>query len=123
MAKVILADDEEFVRMFLRDSLQEFSFDVVAEVDNGLDLVEAMGEYKPDILLLDINMPNLTGKDFLEQYSHNFPETCIIILTSIASANYLKHERIQAVLRKDLNILDLIAAIEGAWSKFKKENW
>ena len=123
MARVIIADDEEFVRIFLRDTLKEFCFDVVAEVDNGLDLVEIMREHKPDILLLDINMPNLTGKDFLDQYSHNFPETCIIILTSIASANYIKHERIQAVLRKDLNILDLMAAIEEAWNQFKEENW
>jgi len=123
MARVIIADDEEFVRIFLRDTLKEFFFDVVEEVDNGFDLVEIMREHKPDILLLDINMPNLTGKDFLEQYSQNFPETCIIILTSIASASYIKHERVQAVLRKDLNILDLMTAIEETWTKFKEEHW
>ena len=123
MTSVILADDEEFVRYFLRSVMESLSFNVIAEVEKGDELLAVMEENKPDILLLDINMPNLTGMEFLEQYASKFPETCIIILTSASSAQLITEassEGAKCFLRKDTPIEKMVEAIEETWIEFKK---
>ncbi len=123
MPKVVIADDEEFVRYFLNTVMESIFFKVVAEVERGDELLEIMEETQPDILLLDINMPNLTGIEFLKQYADKFPNTCIIILTS-ASLETLVGEVSAAgarcFLRKDTPIEDMILSIQKTWTLFRK---
>ena len=125
MTKVVLADDEEFVRYFLITVMQSLSFDVVAEVEKGDELLKVMNEHQPDILLLDINMPNFTGTEFLKEHAFKFPNTCIIILTSSASAKLISEATIagaRCFLRKDTAIEKMIEAIKNTWIEFKEEN-
>lgn len=124
MPKVIVADDEEFVRHFLKTILRKISFNVVAEVESGDELPGAMSLYNPDILLLDINMPNLTGIEFLKEYSSKFPKTCIIILTSSVYGELLNKEsmpEVKCFLKKDMQTDEMIKAIQKTWLDFKKE--
>lgn len=125
MVKVVLADDEEFVRLFLRSVMQSLSFQVVAEVDKGDEVFSVMKRTNPDILLLDINMPNLTGIEFLRKYSQEFSKTCIIILTSASSFDIVEEasrEGVNCFLRKDTPIEQMIQAIEKTWLTFKREH-
>lgn len=125
MIKVVLADDEEFVRYFLRNVMSALSFQVVAEVDNGDELYSVMKKTHPDILFLDINMPHMTGIDFLQKYAHEFPKTCFIILTSAASFTLVEEASTcgaSCFLRKDMPIEKMMVAIEKTWSLFKAEN-
>lgn len=85
MPKVIIADDEEFVRYFIKTICASLSYSVVAEVDRGDELCSVMKRVRPDILFLDINMPQLTGLEFLKFYRKEFSNTCIIVLTSASS--------------------------------------
>lgn len=125
MTKVVLADDEEFVRYFLRSVMSALSFKIIAEVENGDELYSVMKKTHPDILFLDINMPHMTGMEFLQKYASEFPKTCFIILTSAASFNLVEEASsggANCYLRKDMPIEKMMLAIEKTWSVFKEEN-
>lgn len=123
MVRVVIADDEEFVRYFLKSVMDSISFKVVAEVEKGDEVFSVMKNTQPDILLLDINMPNLTGIEFLEQYAREFPKTCIIILTSASSFNLVEEaseKGVNCFIRKDMPVEQMVLAIKKAWSAFQK---
>lgn len=123
MVKVVLADDEEFIRRFLKNVMNSLSFKVVAEVERGDDVFQVMKNTHPDILFLDINMPNLTGIEFLKFYSHEFPKTCIIILTSAGSFHLLEEASkygASCFIRKDMHMEQMITAIKKTWLTFKE---
>lgn len=122
MVRVVVADDEEFVRKFLISIMQSLSFKVIAEVEKGDEVFSVMKKTNPDILLLDINMPNLTGLEFLAKYSREFPNTCIIILTSAATFESMEEAAVNGAscfLRKDFPIEKMVMTIQNAWSSFK----
>lgn len=124
MVRVVLADDEEFVRYFLRTVMNSLHFNIVAEVEKGDEVYSVMKHTHPDILFLDINMPNLTGLDFLKKYSAEFPKTCIIILTSASSFQLVEEasaEGVNCFIRKDTPIEQMVTTIEKAWLSFKEE--
>jgi DNA-binding NarL/FixJ family response regulator len=123
MVRVVLADDEEFVRHFLKSVMQSLSFQVVAEVDKGDEVISVMEETQPDILFLDINMPNLTGIEFLKKYASRFPNTCIIMLTSASLMTLIGEPSLSDVecfLRKDTPVEEMIESIKQTWINFKK---
>lgn len=124
MVKVVLADDEEFVRLFLRNVMSALSFQVVAEVEKGDEVYSAVKNTKPDILLLDINMPNLTGLEFLKKYAKEFPHTCIIILTAANTFQAVEDASQKGAdyfIRKDMPIEKMLSVIQSTWMKFKEE--
>lgn len=125
MTKVVLADDEEFVRYFLKSVMSSLSFSVVAEVDSGDELYSVMKKTHPDILFLDINMPHMTGMEFLQNYASEFPKTCFIILTSAASFKLVEDASSSGAscyLRKDMPIEKMVQTIEKTWLEFKEEH-
>jgi len=125
MVKVVLADDEEFVRYFLKSVVKSLSFQVVAEVEKGDEVYSVVKKARPDVLLLDINMPNLTGIEFLKKYSREFPKLCIIILTSANSFNLMEEtaeEGACCFIRKDTPVEKMTILIEKTWLAFKEEH-
>lgn len=123
MVKVVLADDEEFVRHFLRNAMDLLSFKVIAEAEKGDEVYSIMKNTNPDILLLDINMPNLTGLEFLKYYSKEFPKTCIIILTAASSFHLVEEaskKGASCFLRKDMPIEQMVLTIKKTWLEFNR---
>lgn len=122
MPSVVIADDEEFVRYFLKTILEDMGYDVVAEVEKGDELYNVMSDQTPDILFLDINMPNLTGKEFLQKYAFTFRKTCIIVLTSNAQdlTRVFSETNVSRILRKDTPMEEMISAIKMAWEDFQR---
>ena len=59
--KVLIVDDAAFMRMMLRDILAKKGFDVVGEADNGKVAVQMYNELKPDVVTMDITMPEMDG--------------------------------------------------------------
>jgi two-component system LytT family response regulator len=78
--RVAIVDDEELARKLLREYLSGFDdIEVVAECANGFEAVKAVAELKPDLLLLDVQMPRLDGFEVLELVGN---ETGVIFITA-----------------------------------------
>jgi len=78
--RVIVVDDEEPARRLLREYLEDTpGVSIVAECGNGFEAVKAMAEHKPDLMLLDIQMPKLDGFEVVELLERDLP---IIFITA-----------------------------------------
>jgi two-component system chemotaxis response regulator CheY len=64
--KVMVVDDAVFMRMKLKDILEKNNYEVVAEAENGADAVEKYRAHKPDIVTMDITMPEMDGIEALK---------------------------------------------------------
>ena len=67
MAKILLVDDAAFMRMMIRDILEQNGFHVVAEAKDGMSAIEQYKKYKPDIVTMDITMPDMDGIKAVEE--------------------------------------------------------
>lgn len=83
--KVLLVDDEAHIRKFIGLLLKQLGSPTVIEAGNGEDAVATYKQEKPDLVLLDINMPGLTGIETLRLLRQEDPECVVIMLTSLAS--------------------------------------
>jgi len=66
MAKILLADDAAFMRKVIKDTLSKNGYTELFEAVDGADAVEKFGEVKPDLVILDITMPNMDGLEALK---------------------------------------------------------
>jgi two-component system chemotaxis response regulator CheY len=81
--KVLIVDDTAFMRRMLRDILTKADFEVVAEARNGQEAVEAYREMQPDLVIMDITMPEMDGIAALRQITSEFPESRIIMCSAL----------------------------------------
>jgi two-component system response regulator NreC len=80
--RILLADDHKVVRQGTRALLSAIpEWEIVGEADNGRDAVSLTAELKPDIVILDIGMPELNGLDATRQIKKKLPETEVLIFT------------------------------------------
>lgn len=83
---VIIVDDHAIVRQGLITFLElQDDIKVVAEGCNGIEAIEKTKQHRPDILLMDLEMPQMDGIEATKQIHSQFPETKIIIITSFAT--------------------------------------
>jgi two-component system, chemotaxis family, chemotaxis protein CheY len=67
MTKVLIVDDAAFIRLQLKQLLQSNGFDVVGEAENGLVALKKIKELRPDIVTLDVTMPEMDGLECMMQ--------------------------------------------------------
>lgn len=82
--RMMIAEDENHIRMMLKSIAGELDAEVVAEASNGREAVDLFRLLKPQVTLMDINMPVLSGLDALEKIKETNPNACVIMLTSVA---------------------------------------
>ena len=87
--RLLLADDHAVLLEGLR-GLLERDFDVVATAEDGLALIAAARRTQPEIIVLDISMPNLNGLDAARELHHLLPRTKLIFLTMHTDPTYVK---------------------------------
>lgn len=87
--RVLIADDHGIVREGLRSLMVNAGFDVVGEACNGTQAIEQTTTLEPDIVLLDIRMPEIDGLQALAAIKMASPKTSVIILTTYANPQYL----------------------------------
>jgi two-component system, NarL family, response regulator NreC len=80
--RILLVDDNPVVRSFLRRLFEAQSdFEILGEAENGRDAVEKAVELKPDLIILDLVMPVMTGLDAAPLLKQRLPDTLIILFT------------------------------------------
>lgn len=88
--KVIIADDHDIVIMGLKQLLSKVhNLDVVAVSDDGYDTLAKVEEFKPDVLILDIDIPSISGIQVTEQVVKNFPDTKVILHTGYTDEEHI----------------------------------
>jgi DNA-binding NarL/FixJ family response regulator len=88
--KVILVDDHSLVRAGIRSLIQNISgVEVIAEANNGRDAIRLIDELIPDLVLLDIAMPELNGLEVISRISKDNTETKVIILSMHTNEEYV----------------------------------
>ena len=91
MTRILIAEDQEMVRGALISLLElEDDLEVVAQVGRGDEVLEAARASAPDVALLDIEMPGMTGLEALEQLAAALPAVKILILTTFGRPGYLR---------------------------------
>jgi two-component system response regulator DevR len=115
--RVLIADDHEVVRMGIKVLLQQHqSLRVVGEASTGEEAVQQALIHRPDVVVLDVRMPNMTGVEACQQIVQQLPDTRVVMLTS-----YAEDERLFAALRagasgyvlKRIGSDDLVRTIEA----------
>ncbi len=79
--RVIIADDETIQRMDLKDVLTKQGYLVVGEAGDGLSAVNLAREIRPDLVIMDIRMPDMDGIEVLKKIREERPEIEVIIIT------------------------------------------
>jgi DNA-binding NtrC family response regulator len=121
VVKVLVADDDKNLRNVLMSELFDEGFDV-DETDNGMKTVDLLEKNEYDVLLLDLNMPGLSGMDVLDKIKDLEISTEVVILTAYATVSTaVEAMKLGAYdyLTKPFQIEELIAVINKAYEKKK----
>lgn len=81
MTRVLIVDDASFMRMMIKDILQKNGFEVVGEAANGIEAVNLYKKEKPDVVTMDITMPDMDGIEAVKEIK-SFDPTAKIIMCS-----------------------------------------
>ena len=80
---IMICDDAAFMRMMIKDILSKNGYNVVGEAENGAVAVEKYGELKPDLVLMDITMPEMDGIQALKKIKENDPAATVIMCSAM----------------------------------------
>lgn len=114
--RVLIADDHALFRDGLRSLLEARGIDVVGEAQNGREAVELAGAQRPDVVLMDLSMPEMPGLAATRLISADLPDVKVVVLTASEEDDDL-FEAIksgaQGYLLKNLNADELVSMLEG----------
>lgn len=82
MYRVLIADDEALIRMYIREILENNGYEVVGEAEDGLDAITRCKKHQPDFVIMDINMPIMTGLEAARIINEEKLAGFIIVLTA-----------------------------------------
>ena len=82
MYRVVVVDDEVLIRMYIREILENNGYEVVGEAEDGLDAINVCREKRPDFVIMDINMPVLSGLEAVKVIKEEELAGFIIVLTA-----------------------------------------
>jgi two-component system chemotaxis response regulator CheY len=83
MAKILVVDDAAFMRMMLKNILNANGHEVIGEAADGLQSLDQYEQLKPDLVTMDIVMPQMNGIDATKEIVESYPEAKIIMCTAI----------------------------------------
>lgn len=115
--RVLLADDHPLVLEGFRACLETFEhIEIVATATNGRDALSLAGQHQPDIVVLDINMPELNGLDATELFREQLPEVKLLILSMHDNKEYVSTALLHGArgyVLKDVSTREVVTAIEA----------
>jgi two-component system chemotaxis response regulator CheY len=112
--KILLADDEPHIRKFIGLLLRQLGSPTIVEASNGAQAVELYQSEQPDLVLLDVNMPEIDGLQALEKLRALDPDCAVIMLTSLTTRQVIERAaELGAVnyIRKDTPKDEILATL------------
>ena len=119
----VIADDEVLIRMYIRDILENNGYEVAGEAEDGMDAVTLCRETKPGFIIMDINMPVMTGLEAARVINEEKLAGFIIVLTAYRDreiAEKAVNMDIMGYIVKPVDEDTLIPAIKIAQNKYKQ---
>lgn len=116
--RIVIADDESIIRMDLTETLSAAGFDVVGQASNGQDALELIISLMPDVAIVDMKMPMLSGTDVASAVKDHTP---VILLTAYTQKEVIEQAAAAGVMGyvvKPFTEGELVAAINIAHSRF-----
>jgi len=114
--RILIADDHALFRDSLRSLLESQDIEVVGEAKNGQEAIDLTWESKPDVVLMDLTMPEMDGLEATKRISAELPDVKVIVLTASEEDNNL-FEAIKSgakgYLLKDLKAAQFFSLLEG----------
>jgi len=83
MTKVLIVDDAAFMRMMIKDILEKNGFEVLGEANNGIKAVELYKKEKPDVVTMDITMPDMDGIEAVKEIKAFDPSAKVIMCSAM----------------------------------------
>ena len=80
---VLIVDDAAFMRMMIKDILNKNGFEVVGEAENGVQAIEQYKELQPDLVTMDITMPEMDGVAALKEIKQMDPSSIVIMCSAM----------------------------------------
>ena len=121
--RVLIVDDESLIRMDLRDIIESCGHEVVAEGTNGVEALALCKKHKPDIILMDVKMPELDGIEAARQIGFHH-EATVVLLTSYSQQDLIDKARDSGVygyLIKPVREEQLVPTLEMALGRYKSD--
>ncbi|MBE9014086.1 response regulator transcription factor [Pseudanabaenaceae cyanobacterium LEGE 13415] len=113
--RVLLVDDQSLIRQGLKAMLElEPDLEIVGDADNGKAALELVAQLQPDVVLMDIRMPEMSGQTATQTITHNFPTVKVLILSTFDDQAYVAgamQAGARGYLLKDMPARELAVAI------------
>lgn len=94
-AKILIADDSAYMRSILKDLLLRNEYDVIGEAENGKEVLDLYKKFEPDVVTMDIMMPEMSGLQALKQLKEDFPDARVVMSATMGQ-QHLVVEAIRA---------------------------
>jgi two-component system response regulator DegU len=112
--KIVIIDDHQLFREGVKRILEfEESFEVLAEGDDGSEAIELIEQYEPNVVLMDINMPQMNGVEATRSLINKYPNMKVIILSIHDDENYVTHALQSGAMGYLLKEMDADALVEA----------
>lgn len=95
MARVLITDDAAFMRMQLKNIFESLGHEIVGEAENGQVAIDLYNELKPELVTMDITMPELNGVEAVKEIKKNHPDATIVMCSAMGQQQMVL-EAIQA---------------------------
>lgn len=123
--RILIADDIKETRNVIKKilSLEKENIEVVGEAENGEEVLRLIPSVKPDVVLMDINMPVLNGLGATERITMEYPSVMVIIMSVQAESEYLKKAMFHGAkeyIIKPFNYDELTQTITTTYEKYKE---
>ena len=121
--KVLIVDDNDLMRTLLRTILRSNRYEVIGEARNGVDALELAERLRPDIICLDILMPEIGGLEALQTIRAMHPEIVVVMVTGSPSVDNVR-EAIQGgasgFIIKPFNAGKVLDTVSRAWQSARR---